>query len=45
VSPLDGALWAVEIDREKPELQFFDGAAQREQASIDAAFPAPRTGS
>ena len=40
VSPLDGALWAVEIDREKPELQFFDRAAQREQASIDAAFPA-----
>jgi dipeptidyl aminopeptidase/acylaminoacyl peptidase len=39
VSPLDGALWAVEVDREKPELQFFDRAAQREQASIDAAFP------
>jgi len=39
VSPLDGALWAVEVDREKPELHFFDAAAQREQASIDAAFP------
>jgi dipeptidyl aminopeptidase/acylaminoacyl peptidase len=40
VSPLDGALWAVEVDAEKPELHFFDRAAQREQASIDAAFPA-----
>jgi dipeptidyl aminopeptidase/acylaminoacyl peptidase len=40
MSPLDGALWAVEIDREKPERHFFDPAAQREQASIDAAFPA-----
>src|SRR6185436_8542746 len=40
VSPLDGALWAVEVDTEKPELHFFDRAAQREQASIDAAFPA-----
>jgi len=40
VSPLDGALWAVEVDAEKPGLHFFDPAAQREQASIDAAFPA-----
>ena len=39
VSPLDGTLWAVEVDREKPELRFFDSAAQREYASIDAAFP------
>jgi dipeptidyl aminopeptidase/acylaminoacyl peptidase len=39
MSPLDGALWAVEVDREKPELHFFDPAAQREHASIDAAFP------
>ena len=38
-SPVDGALWAVEVDAEKPELHFFDRAAQREQASIDKAFP------
>jgi dipeptidyl aminopeptidase/acylaminoacyl peptidase len=38
-SPIDGALWAVEVDAEKPELHFLDRAAEREQASIDAAFP------
>jgi dipeptidyl aminopeptidase/acylaminoacyl peptidase len=38
-SPLDGALWAVEVDADRPELHFFDAAAQREQASIDAALP------
>jgi dipeptidyl aminopeptidase/acylaminoacyl peptidase len=39
ISPIDGALWAVEVDADKPELHFFDTPAQREQASIDAAFP------
>ncbi len=38
-SPRDGALWAVEVDAEKPGLHFFDRAAEREQASIDAALP------
>src|SRR5262249_18191589 len=38
-SPLDGLLWAVEIDAEKPQLHFFDRAAEREQASMDAALP------
>jgi dipeptidyl aminopeptidase/acylaminoacyl peptidase len=38
-SPIDGALWAVEVDGDKPELHFFDRAAEREQASIDAALP------
>ena len=38
-SPVDGALWAVEIDAEKPELHFFDTKAEREQAAIDKAFP------
>ncbi len=38
-SPHSGALWAVEVDAEKPELHFFDRAAQREQAAIDAALP------
>jgi dipeptidyl aminopeptidase/acylaminoacyl peptidase len=38
-SPQDGALWAVEVDADRPELHFFDAAAEREQASIDAALP------
>lgn len=38
-SPLDGALWAVEVDAEKPELHFLDSKAEREQAAIDKAFP------
>jgi dipeptidyl aminopeptidase/acylaminoacyl peptidase len=38
-SPQNGALWAVEVDGERPELHFLDAAAQREQASIDAALP------
>jgi dienelactone hydrolase len=38
-SPVDGALWAVEVEAEKPELHFFDSKADREQASIDKAFP------
>jgi dipeptidyl aminopeptidase/acylaminoacyl peptidase len=38
-SPVDGALWAVEVDGDKPELHYFDRAAQREQASIDTALP------
>jgi dipeptidyl aminopeptidase/acylaminoacyl peptidase len=38
-APLDGSLAAVEVDAEKPELHFFDPAAEREQASIDAALP------
>ena len=38
-SPLDGALWAAEVDAEKPELHFFDRAAEREQVSIDNALP------
>ncbi|HKA14594.1 MAG TPA: prolyl oligopeptidase family serine peptidase [Myxococcota bacterium] len=38
-APQGDALWAVEVDAEKPELYFFDRAAQREQAAIDAAFP------
>jgi dipeptidyl aminopeptidase/acylaminoacyl peptidase len=38
-SPVDGTLWAVEVDGEKPERHYFDRAAQREQASIDHAMP------
>ena len=38
-APQSDALWAVEVDAEKPELHFFDRAAEREQAAIDAAFP------
>src|SRR5262249_38732627 len=37
--PVDGALWAVEVEGEKPELHFFDRAAQNEQAAIDKALP------
>jgi dienelactone hydrolase len=38
-SPIDGALWAVAFDGERPALHFVDGEAEREQASIDAALP------
>jgi dipeptidyl aminopeptidase/acylaminoacyl peptidase len=38
-SPLDGALWAIEVDGDRPELHFFDAQAEREQALIDAAMP------
>jgi dipeptidyl aminopeptidase/acylaminoacyl peptidase len=38
-SPIDGALWAVEYDAERPALHFFDTEAEREQASIDSALP------
>ncbi|MGH7336946.1 MAG: alpha/beta hydrolase family protein, partial [Myxococcota bacterium] len=37
-SPIDGALWAVEVDAEKPELHFFDKKAEREHAAIDNAL-------
>jgi dipeptidyl aminopeptidase/acylaminoacyl peptidase len=37
-SPTDGALVAVEVDGDTPQLHFFDRAAEREQASIDAAL-------
>jgi len=37
-SPIDGALWAVAVDAEKPELHFFDRAQEREQAAIDSSL-------
>jgi len=38
-SPIDGELWAVEVDGDRPALHFFDREALREQASIDQALP------
>lgn len=38
-SPDDDRLLAVEVDGDRPELVFFDAAAERRQAAIDAAFP------
>ena len=45
-SPVDGALWAVEVDAEKPELHFFDarGGARAGRRSTRRSR-APRTGS
>ena len=36
---VDGRLWAVEVEADRPGLRFFDEEARREQASIDLTFP------